>query len=243
MMYGAGGIGASSVETLSKDLRRRFTDEHDAEYHLDEASYTIEDVARLARKFLYEESYLKAYTQPPANFGMGYRVCGYSAGADLPEIWEFFILGANCDPPYRVQGRDEFGLRWAGETEALDRLLLGTTTSILDWLVQKEFIQSGDVSTTHLELISRFGVPLALPSMPIQDAIEVARFAVETAAKYARYGMRPETIGGPIELAAITKHEGFKWVARKHYYSADLNRETDHGRENASKRTIRVTKD
>ena len=43
--------------------------------------------------------------------------------------------------------------------------------------------------------------------------------------------MRPETIGGPIELAAITKHEGFKWVARKHYYGEELNRETDHGRD------------
>jgi 20S proteasome alpha/beta subunit len=230
MAYGAGGIGASSVETLSKDLRRRFSNEKDAEYHLDEASYTIEGVTKLARKFLYEESYLKAYTEPPANFGMGYRVCGYSVGADLPEIWEFFILGANCPEPYRVQALEEFGLRWAGETEALDRLLLGTTNSLLGWLVQKGFIQSQDSDATRLELISRFGAPLALPSMPIQDAIEVARFAVETAAKYARYGMRPETIGGPIELAAITKHEGFKWVARKHYYSADLNRETDHGR-------------
>jgi hypothetical protein len=28
----------------------------------------------------------------------------------------------------------------------------------------------------------------------------------------------------------ITKHEGFKWVARKHYYPAELNRETNHGR-------------
>lgn len=96
--------------------------------------------------------------------------------------------------------------------------------------MQKGFIQLRDSDATHLELINQFGAPLSLPAMPIQDAIDVARFAVETAAKYAKYGMRAETIGGPIELAAITKHEGFKWVARKHYYTAELNRETDHGR-------------
>ena len=62
--------------------------------------------------------------------------------------------------------------------------------------------------------------------MPIQDAIDVAKFAVETAAKFARYSMDAETIGGPVEVAAITKHEGFKWVARKHYYSQELNVET-----------------
>jgi hypothetical protein len=228
MVYGAGAIGASSVETLTKDLRRRFSDKSDKGYYLQKNDYTIQDVAIKARKFLFEESYRRAYPQPPTNFGMGYRVCGYSANADLPEIWEFLIAGDRCDGPYRVQAPDEFGLRWAGETEALDRLLFGSTTAILGWLTSKGFIEAKDANATHLELISQFAAPLVLPSMPIQDAIDVARFAVETASRYARYGMRAETVGGPVELAAITKHEGFKWVTRKHYYTADLNRETDH---------------
>ena len=32
-------------------------------------------------------------------------------------------------------------------------------------------------------------------------------------------------LGGPIEIATITKHEGFKWITRKHYYSPEFNRE------------------
>jgi len=243
LTYGAGSIGASSVETLSKDLRRRFSDPKDTDYFLDEKSYTIEEVARRARRFLFEESYQNAYSEPPADFAMGYRVCGYSAGAPLPEIWEFFITGGQCAEPYKVQGQDEFGLRWAGETEALDRLILGSTNWIIGWLIEKGFIQQEAASQTHLELINRFGAPLSLPAMPIQDAIDVARFAVETAAKYARYGMRAETVGGPIELAAITKHEGFKWVARKHYYTAELNKETNHGRDSELDRAFRATDD
>jgi hypothetical protein len=231
LVYGAGGIGTASVETLSKDLRRRLANPNDTDYGLDENSYTIEDVAIKARKFLFEECYLKAYPTPPADFLMGYRVCGYSANAALSEVWEFFIHGANCAAPYSVQAQGEFGLRWAGENEALDRLLMGTTTGIKKWLVDKGYVQTQqDVDAAHLEIINQFGTTLVMPAMPIQDALDVARFAVETAAKYAKYGMRPETIGGPIELAAITKHEGFKWVARKHYYTAELNRETNHGR-------------
>jgi len=34
MVYGAGGIGASSVETLSKDLRQKFSNPDDADYYL-----------------------------------------------------------------------------------------------------------------------------------------------------------------------------------------------------------------
>jgi hypothetical protein len=230
MAYGAGSIGASSVETLSKDLRKRFSDQNDQDYYLAENTYTIQDVAIKARRFLFEECYLRAFPSPPAEFGLGYRVCGYSAKASLSEAWEFIIAGPNCAPPYRVQGVDEFGMRWAGENEALDRLHFGATSGLKQWLVDKGFVQPSGADAALSEFISRFGIGFVVPAMPIQDAIDVARFAVETAARYAKYGPRHETIGGPIDIAAITKHEGFKWVERKHYYAAELNRETDHGR-------------
>jgi hypothetical protein len=86
MVYGAGGIGAASVETLSKDLRMRMSKPDDPHYGLDPNAYTIEEVALKARRFLYEESYLQAYANPPPNFVMGYRVCGYSSNASLSEV-------------------------------------------------------------------------------------------------------------------------------------------------------------
>ena len=158
---------------------------------------------------------------------MGYRVCGYSAGAALPEVWEFSILGAKCERPYEIQPASQFGIRWAGEIETLDRLILGASSRLTDALIAHG-MPAEEASNFYLKFVQTAGDGLTLPAMPIQDAIDVARFLVETASRVARYGMRPETIGGPIELAAITKHEKFKWVARKHYYSAEYNRETDH---------------
>jgi hypothetical protein len=229
LVYGSGGIGAASVETLTKDLRRRLSDPKDPEYGLNLESYTVEDVARKARKFLFEECYRQAHPEPMDSFFMGYRVCGYSANASASEVWEFQIVGGNCDQPTQVQSTQEFGLRWAGENEALDRLLLGTSGAILGFLIDSGYCTPETVHAAHSEIINRMGVSLIIPAMPIQDAIDVARFAVETSAKFARHGLRPETIGGPTELAAITKHEGFKWVSRKHYYDERLNRETNHG--------------
>ena len=59
--------------------------------------------------------------------------------------------------------------------------------------------------------------------MPIQDTIDLAIFLAETAKRYSKFKMGAPTVGGPIEVAAITKHEGFKWIQRNYYYSADLN--------------------
>ena len=59
--------------------------------------------------------------------------------------------------------------------------------------------------------------------MPIQDAIDLAEFLVELTIKWSRFTPGPPTVGGPIEIAAITRHEGFKWIRRKQYYSPELN--------------------
>jgi len=35
--------------------------------------------------------------------------------------------------------------------------------------------------------------------------------------------LQPATVGGPIDVAVITKGDGFVWVKRKHYFRAELN--------------------
>ena len=226
MVYGAGGIGSASIETLSKDLRARFSSAN-PEYGLTRERYTIEEVAVKARRWFFEHHYRRTYPTPPPGYFMGYRVCGYSAGADLAEAWEFMITGDTCEPPTQLLGKDEFGVRWAGENEALDRLLMGVSSTVKSVLVAAGHASS-DVDNLYLEMVRAAGTTMVIPAMPIQDAINFAQFAVKTSANFARFGFRPETIGGPTEVGAITSHEGFKWIARKHYYSAEINRESNH---------------
>ena len=65
---------------------------------------------------------------------------------------------------------------------------------------------------------------LILPAAPIQDAIELSRFMVDTTKGFIRFSVRRvKAVGGPIEIAAITKYEGFKWVQRKYFYPHELN--------------------
>ena len=63
MATGAGGIGNESIDTLMKDLRRRFSgeDAKHPDWALDPATYTLRDVAIRLRSFLFEEK-VKAYS-------------------------------------------------------------------------------------------------------------------------------------------------------------------------------------
>ena len=52
---------------------------------------------------------------------------------------------------------------------------------------------------------------------------DLAQFLVEASIKFAHFSLRPATVAGSVEIATITKHEGFKWVVRKYYYSSEFN--------------------
>jgi hypothetical protein len=52
---------------------------------------------------------------------------------------------------------------------------------------------------------------------------EVAYSLVELTSRKRRYSSDLETVGGPIDVAILTRNEGFIWVRRKHYFDAELN--------------------
>lgn len=52
---------------------------------------------------------------------------------------------------------------------------------------------------------------------------EVASHLVELTSRKRRYSNELETVGGPIDVAILTRNEGFVWVRRKHYFDAEMN--------------------
>lgn len=220
MSTGAGGIGNESIETLLKDLRRRFDgrDTGYPEWRLDPAAYTMEQVAGRLRTFLFEE---KAAPCPePTNLQL--RLCGYSAGRPLAEVWEVSMTGQACPPPRRIMDETSFGVMWDGQYEALNRLILGLGFDVGDALV-KHGVSPPEANRLQQGLVRDLYATLSVPAMPIQDAIDLARFLVETTIGFVRFAVfLPKSVGGAVEIAAITKHEGFRWVQRKSFYPAGV---------------------
>ena len=220
MSTGAGGIGNESVETLLKDLKRRFggRDPAHPEWRLDRASYTMEEVAGRLRSFLFEEK--AALCPEPTNLQL--RICGYSAGRPLAEVWEVSMTGQECPMPRQVMDETGFGVMWDGQYEALNRLILGLGFDINAVLLKHGMAPDG-AARLQEELVRDLYATLFAPAMPIQDAIDLARFLVETTIGFVRFAVfLPKSVGGGVDIAAITKHEGFRWVQRKDFYPAEV---------------------
>ena len=60
-------------------------------------------------------------------------------------------------------------------------------------------------------------------SLPKDELAAMAEALVNLTKFRRRVTTDRETVGGPIDVAVITKGDGFVWVKRKHYFSPDLN--------------------
>lgn len=109
-----------------------------------------------------------------------------------------------------------------GDPDVFARLANGHAMGLSAALL-KAGAKPEDLPAMMAVIESELAVALVEAPMPIQDAIDLAEFFVSATATFTKFKRGAATVGGPIESAAITKHEGFKWVRRKHYFDFTLN--------------------
>lgn len=63
----------------------------------------------------------------------------------------------------------------------------------------------------------------AMAALPKDELAAVAESLVNLTSFKRRFSMDAETVGGPIDVAVISKGDGFVWIKRKHYFRAELN--------------------
>ena len=216
-----------SISTILKDLRERFTgdDKEHSDWKLDPESYSVEDVAKRLKEFIFDELYVGAFKNFPQKPGLGFIVAGYSADAPMADEFQIDIENGVCNGPRSLRKREESGATWAGEPEALNRLVMGTSARMPGILTNYLRVPQSQVGQVMGLIQGELQVPLVLPAMPLQDAIDLAEFMVYVTIQFSRFSPGAPTVGPPVEIAAISKHEGFRWVKRKYYFGRELNPE------------------
>lgn len=225
MTWGQGNVGPASIATLAKDFRRRISGESlkYSDWEINPATYTMDEVAKKFREFFFDEKYQEQCAANPGSMDrstLGLLLAGYGPGEDQPELFSFDLSSTGCDGP--KPALPSVGATWWGQPEAIARVMLGTSLAMPQALINLG-VEPDKASAYFEEIKNQVGVPLVTDAMPIQDAIDLAYFLVELTIQYVRFAPGHKTVGGPIEVAAISKHEGFRWVRRKHYFDATLN--------------------
>ncbi len=93
----------------------------------------------------------------------------------------------------------------------------------LDATIQKQLERFHEAANKYR--YERFVDPIlsVIVSLPKDELANLAEALVNLTSIKRRFSEEQETVGGPIDVAVITKGDGFVWIKRKHYFSAELN--------------------
>ncbi len=101
------------------------------------------------------------------------------------------------------------------EKEKLKRKLVGIGKEILKDLGKK----LGD----YIEETYSSPVTTVISMLPKDELAAMAESLVNLTSFKRKVTMESETVGGPIDVAVISKGDGFIWIKKKHYFKAELN--------------------
>lgn len=144
------------------------------------------------------------------------------------EMVNTFVEG--IDPAYRIALQSYFNellLKFPENiltaipelTEARKQELLGklniVTKDALNDFTQKTHNYT---STFHIKPVLQ-----AVYALPKDELASMAEALVNLTSFKRRVSIQAETVGGPIDVAVISKGDGFIWIKRKHYFKPELN--------------------
>lgn len=187
-------------------------------------NYTVKEVAEKFREFIFNDKYNLAFAAQTDKPGLGFIIAGYSTNEDMSE--EYGLVAeqgtGSVSGPDLLPSIDGASINYFGVPEAVDRLLYGVSGDFPAVLVNDLSFSESDALGIYNQFRGRLRAQLEDAAMPIQDAIDLAEFLVDLTTKYIRFSVGAQTVGGPIEIATITKHEDFKWIKRKHFYKQEM---------------------
>ena len=226
MIWGSGSLGEYSLSNLIKDFREEFDQENLQD------GYQLSEVASEFAEYL-EEFYQQLEEDIDDNEDwpeFGVKIAGYSENTeseDFPETFTYNFSDGQMNGP-RVVIEQGVRITSHAANDAIIRLMGGISNEAMSYLMQNLELDQENTEDLFQGIMDYSSINLASRHMPVQDAIDLADFLVEVTKKFYRFRPGPPVVGGPTEIASITKHENFKWIDRKHYYDQELNPEDPH---------------
>jgi len=216
MSWGTHSFGDTILNVIMKEFRDHLTNNTIPNANIDISNFTIQEVANAFADYLFNR-HIQGRTIPD-NTVTGFIIAGISSSNGEKQIFEIIFIEAK--PPIITDKSNE-SLLWAGDGESLTRLVNGYSP-LLGSILGQEGLNQAQINNILFNMKS-LSQAIIDPYMPIQEVIDLSAFLVNTASGYSRFTPGASTIGGPLEIATMTKHEQFKWIERKHYFSNELN--------------------
>lgn len=208
LTFGGGNIGNRSIESFVDTFG-----EQEAGLPQDDPAVD-RTVQAIATRLL---TFMRQYYEPA--FGalpeaqrpvIGFYVAGYSPGQPLGSEWEFLLPTSAAPTQARPDG--QMGASWRGIHIPFTRLFFGVDPRV-DQILTSLGVNAAQIAAFRQQVNAQLMSKVALDGMPLQDAVGFCRFIIETTIGLATYETGVPSCGGRINIAAITRSNGYEWVS------------------------------
>jgi len=197
-----------SLPSLIEEREKRRLRRIQGVEELEEYSFSVKELSDGLRNHI--RNYMNKINIDQREFHIGLMVGGYSYKEFYPEQWRMTFPNSKIESVR--EGLSPCGANWYGVTDAIVRFHWGRDDKAGQLISEKFNIDKDEV----METLSQLQYPTLFEAMPLQEAIDYAYFLVNIAIGRARYVVGAPTVGGDVDIVAITPNE-FKWVKRKEW--------------------------
>lgn len=177
-----------------------------------------EYTAELSKFFMerWEETVKEDYQGPNMTFVVG----GYDIGEAYGCVLLFEIPGQPKPKPETAVEKG-FGMTWGGQLEVASRLIHGFDPGLMKIVAAKINLNEQQAKQLQQELISNLQYPIPYQVLPLQDCVDLAIFLIRTTMLAQQLAIAVRGVGGPIDVAIITRTKGLKYVQQKEIHGEE----------------------
>jgi len=198
--YGVAAIGVRTAHSFLPEF----------DLKLEETRLTVEAFAKKLSAFFrdrWQKEMPKDYQGPDMTFIVG----GYDAEDAYGKV---FLFGIPRQPEPVTRNPEDFGMTWGGQLELVSRMIHGYDPQLIDTLRQTLSLSSEQVSQL-MKALEGFQFPIPYAVLPLQDCIDLAISMIRTTISFQKLAVAYRGVGGPIDVAVITRTRELKFVQKK----------------------------
>jgi hypothetical protein len=199
-------LGAATPRTVSS-----FLPEFEKELGNNQGRMKTSDFASKFGQF-----FLRQYQALMPSAGAFEPMVFFVAGYDESEAYgRIYRLVIPSEPTPTEIKANEFGIQWEGQTEIIARIVNGYDVPLLSAIQNRMHASTSEFTQLANDMSAASSIKIPYQFIPLQDAADLCILLVETATQLMKYTTDVRGVGGPVDVATVTRVDGFRWVQHK----------------------------
>jgi 20S proteasome alpha/beta subunit len=204
--YGVGVIGQTSPRTAHSYLP-----EFEEELAAQPGRISVEDFAAKLSDFFNRQ--WQSSMPPGVQVGdMIFLVAGYNENEAYGRVYQLSV--PNSLTPTE-QNHNDFGLTYGGQHEITARILSALDDGTVKTIMPHLNVPPAGIPAVIGAIRQQHALKIPYQFLPLQDCVDLTILLINTTAELMRFVTDVRGVGGPIDVATITRTEGFKYVQAK----------------------------